>query len=322
MARSALTAPAHVVLQRSPGQFGTASTVQPDSAISMDYLGGGLLDHRMPWNKYNSLGNGALAGVVGWANGMFPAVLDQTIANAPATTTGGVVAAANTTSGTAMTLSTATTLTNGVLVTAAALTTYPFGTVIPASTLVVQSQMSYSVVGIRDITAAYDPTNACTRALQVSGVTSGAPAGGVMLVKGFDIYGQPMTESIVAPTGAATVIGKKAWKWITSITPNFTDAHNYTVDVTNFFGLHLAVDTAAYVDAWIAGTGYTTNPSVTAAVTSVPSSTTGDVRGLLSLTPGSNRITVFVTPSNARLMINPNGGATSGLSGIFGLVNA
>lgn len=321
MARSALTAPAHIVLQRSPGQFGAGSSVSPDAAISLDYLGGGLLDHRMAFNKYNSLGNGALAAVVGWANGGFPAILDQAIASAPATGTGGIAPAANATSGTAMTLTTATTLTNGALITASALTTYPFATVIPASTVVIQSQMAYLTVGSRDLTAAYDPTNACTRLVAVTGVTSGAPAGGVFTVRGWDVYGQSMSENIIAPTGAATVNGQKAWKWIKSITPNFTDAHNYSVDVINAFGLHLAVDTAAYVDAWIAGTGYQTNPSVTGAATAVATATTGDVRGTLSLTPGGNRITVFITPSTARLMINPQGSATSGLSSIFGLTN-
>lgn len=272
----------------------------------------------MAFNKFNALGNGAMAQVVGWANGAFPAILDQSIASAPATGTGGIAPAANTTSGTAMTLNTHTSLTNGALVTAAALTTMPFGNVIPASTLVIQSQMSYTTVGTRDITASYDPTNACTRTIAVTGVASGA--GGTFVVRGWDIYGQPISENIVANTGATTVNGALAYKWIKSITPLFTDAHNYSFDVLNVFGLHLAVDTAAYVDAWIGGSGYQTNPSVTAAATAVVSATSGDVRGTLTLTPGGNRITIFVTPSNARLMINPNGGALSGTCGIFGLV--
>jgi hypothetical protein len=299
-----------------PGQFGTGSSVSPDAAISYAYGGGGLLDHRMPYNKYNSVAaGGAMASVVGWACGNYPAILDQVIASAPAATTGGIVAAAVTTSGTPMTLTAAATLTNGALVTAAALTTMPFGTVIPAGTVVIQSQMVYSVLGIRDITAAYDPTNACTRALAVTGVAGGT--GGAFTVRGWDVYGQPMSEVITATAGATTTNGKKAWKWIKSITPGFTDGtHNYTFDVLNIFGLHLAVDTAAYVDSWIAGTGFQANPTVVAAdATSPATGTTGDVRGTFALTPAGARITVFVTPSSARLF------NASLATGLFGVVN-
>lgn len=312
MARTALNSPAHRILQKHPtGNLNTS----PDAAISLDYLGNGLLDHRMQYNRFNALGNGVLAAAVGWVGSPIPAILDQTIANAPATGTGGVAAAAHATSGTAFTLTTATTLTNGALITPSALTTFPFATVIPASTVVVQSQMAYLTVGIRDITAAYDPTNACARALAVTGVTSGAPTGGVFTIAGWDVYGAPMHENILAPTGAATVAGVKAWKWISSITPNFTDAHNYSVDVLNIFGLHIAVDAAAYVQEFVAGTGYTQLPVVTAAVTNVATATTGDVRGTVTLTPGSNRITLFALPTAARTMLNPND-----KTGIFGQV--
>lgn len=312
MGRNALWAPCHVVAQRNA----SGNALQgPDSAPSLVYGGGGLLDHRMAYNKYNGLGNGVAAQVIGWAAGSFPAILDQTIASAPAAGTGGIAAPANVTNGTAMTLTTATTLTNGVLITPSALTTMPFLTVIPASTVVVQSQMAYSKVGLRDIAAFYDPTNACSRVIAVTGVLSGT--GGAFLVKGWDIYGQAMTETITATAGATTVSGKKAWKWISSITPQFTDAHNYSFDVTNVFGLHLGVDTAAYVDAWIAGSGYQTNPTVTVAdATSPATATTGDVRGTIALTPAGNRITVFVTPSSARLT-----NATLA-TGLFGVTNA
>lgn len=310
MSRTALTAPAHVVPQRNPaGQ----TSVQPDTAPSFEHGGGGLLDHRMQWNRYNGAGFGALASIVGWQNSGSPCVLDQVLANAPAAGTGGIAAPANVVSGTPMALTTATTLTNGALVTASALVTMPFANTIPAGTVVVQSQMAYLLLGIRDKTAAYDPTNACSRVLAVTGVTSGT--GGAFAITGWDVYGQPMHETITATAGATTVTGKKAWKWIQSIVPQFTDAHNYSFDVTNNFGMNIAVDTAAYVDSWIAGTGFQTNPTVTAADTTSPATaTTGDVRGTLALTPGGARINVFVTASAARIMNSP-------LPSIFGVTN-
>lgn len=318
MARTAFNAPAHTVLQRMPAQFNAASSVAPDAAPSLCYGGSGLQDHRMAYNKFNALGNGVAAGIVGWSSDSGVCVLDQVLATAPAATTGGVAAAANVTSGTAMTLSTATTLTNGVLITASALTTMPFMTVIPASTVVVQSQMAYLKIGIRDITAFYDPGNACARGLSVTGVAGGA--GGAFTVRGWDVYGQPMSETVTATAGATTVAGKKAWKWIASITPGFTDAHNYTWDINTLVGLNLAVDAAAYIDAWVAGTGFTTNPTVTAADATTPATAiTGDVRGTTTIaTPGSNRVTIFVSPSSARLT---NAVLATGLFGVVNFTN-
>lgn len=310
MARTALTAPAHIVLQRNA----SGNTNQnPDTAPSFEYGGGALLDHRMPYQKFNAAGFGSMAAVVGWVNSGLCCTLDAAIASAPAAGTGGIAAPAVTASGVPMTLTAATTLTSGALVTPSALTTFPTGQVIPAGTVVIQSQAVYSKLGLRDITASYDPSNSCSRAIAVTGVAGGT--GGTFVVKGFDYYGFAMTENIVATAGATTVNGKKAWKWITSITPQFTDGtHNYSFDVLNIFGLHLAVDASAYVDTFLAGTGYIANPTVVAADTTSPATaTTGDVRGTVTQVPAGNRYTVFICTSNARLM------SSSMTTGLFGV---
>jgi hypothetical protein len=315
MARTAFTAPAHTVLQRMPGQFNPlVSSVAPDAAPSLCYGGSGLQDHRMAYNKYNALGNGLAAAIVGWSSDSGACVLDQLLPTAPVAGTGGISTVAGVTSGTPLALTTATTLTNGALVTASALTTMPFLTVIPAGTVVIQSQMNYLKLGIRDITAFYDPTNACTRSISVTGVASGT--GGAFTVRGADVYGQLMSEVITATAGATTVSGKKAWKWIFSITPGFTDAHAYTFDVNTLVGLNLAVDSAGYVDAWVNG-AFTSSPTVTGADTTSPATgTTGDVRGTLTVvTPGGNRVTVFASPSAARQTQTPLA------TGLFGVTN-
>lgn len=303
-------------MQRMPGQYNaTVSSVSPDAAPSLTYGGGGLQDHRMAYNKFNALGNGVAAMIVGWASDGSTVVLDQALATAPAATTGGIVPAAFPATGVAMTLTAATTLTNGVLLTPAAFTTMPFMTVIPANTVVVQSQMAYLKLGIRDITAFYDPTNSCARGISITGVASGS--GGVFTIKGFDVYGQPMTENITLTAGATTVAGKKAWKWIASVTPAFTDAHNVTVDINTLIGIPLAVDSAAYVTQFIAGTGYAASPTVVAADATTPATAiTGDVRGTITIAaPGGNRVVVTAAPSSVRLT---NAVLSTGL---FGVVN-
>ena len=307
MARTTFTAPAHIVLQRSPGQFGAGSSVSPDAAPSLCYGGGGMLDPRMASNKFNALGNGAMAANVGWVADGDINVLDVT---PPAASTTNIAAAQNVTSGTAMTLVSSSG--SGVVVTSSAFTTMPLGTVIPSGSLAMLSQMGYLSLGIRDVTAFYDPTKAWSCVIQVTG--SASSTGGNVTVKGFDIYGQPMTEVIAAPAGATSQNGKKAWKWITSITPAFSDAHNYSVGTTLVSGINIAADAGGYVYIWVSGTGYTANPTITAADTTNPATTTtGDVRGTTTLTAA--RTVIQVTPSAARLTTVPLS------QGLFGITN-
>ena len=307
MARTAFTAPAHVVLQRNAS--GNA-TQQPDSAPSLQYGGANLLDARMAYNKFNGLGNGAMAAAVGWLGQDDIVVMDAT---PPAAATANIAALANVSSGTAMTLVSSSG--SGVVVTSSALTTMPFGTVIPSGTLAMGAQMGYLTLGIRDITAYYDPTKAFACAVSVTGVSGGA--GGAFTVRGWDVYGQPMSETITAAAGVGTTNGKKAFKWVASVTPGFTDAHNYSVGTTVITGFNLATDAAGYVTVWLSGTGYTANPSVTAADTTNPATaTTGDVRGTITLT--NARYVLTVTASAARLTTSP---LSQGLFGITQFTN-
>ena len=301
MARTAFTAPAHVVLQRSAS--GNSSN-SPDAAPSLAYGGFGMADTRMAYNRFNGLGNGSMAAIVGWINNT---VLDYT---PPAASTTNIAAAQNATSGTALTLVSSSGA--GVTVTSSALTTMPFGTVIPSGTLAMGTQMGYLTLGVRDITAYYDPTKAWTSVIQVTG--SASATGGAFKVVGYDVYGQAMNETITVGAGAVSQSGKKAWKWITSVTPQFTDAHNYSVGTTLVTGINLAADAAGYVSVWVSGTGVTTNLTLTAAdTTATATATTGDVRGTTTLTAA--RTVVDVYPSAARLTTTPLS------QGMFGVTN-
>lgn len=295
MARTAFTAPAHIVLQRSPGVFNPyTSSVSPDAAPSLMYGGSSLMDPRLAYNKFNGLGNGALAAIVGWAGASWVPILDYT---PPAASTTNIAAAANAVSGTPMTLVSSSGA--GVVVTSSALTTFPSGTVIPSGTLAMGTQMGYIILGQRDQTAFYDPTKAWTCVIQITGVASGT--GGAFSVVGYDVYGQPMHETITATAGATSTNGKKAWKWITSITPQFADAHTYSVGTTLITGLNLAMDSTGYTQVWVSGS--TWGGAVTAAVATTATATTGDVRGTTLLT---NAATVVVgTLSAARLTTVP-----------------
>jgi hypothetical protein len=328
MARSALTAPAHTVAQRAPAQISSSSpnsTVQPDSAQSLSFGGQGLLDHRLPYSRFNSLGNSSAGCIaVGWNGAEGVVTLDATPVAASTTN---IAAAANAVTGVAQVLVSVSG--GGVSVLAAPYTTLPFGSVLPTgsvvmgtstgnSTTVPAGAPGYMFVGARDVTAYYDPTTALTYVIQVTGVAGGT--GGAFIVRGFDFYGQPMSETITATAGATSVAGLKAWKSITSITPQFSDAHTYSWGTTLAVGLHVALDLNAYFTVFAVGTGYTANPTIVASlgsstINTAATATNADVRG--TFVPTAVRTILTVTPT-ARRTNNPQslGGMTTGLFGV------
>ena len=126
-----------------------------------------------------------------------------------------------------------------------------------------------------------DPRQGIARGI-VTTVSAGASASNHIVVHGWDVYWQPMTESIAQ--GSATNYGKKAFKAISSIVPDFTDGtNNYTVGTSDVFGFAQRCDLLEETMVWwggalSAGANYgfvaadTTNPATT---------TTGDVRGTI-----------------------------------------
>jgi len=133
------------------------------------------------------------------------------------------------------------------------------------------------------IGAILDPVQTIARGLSVTGVSGGT--GGTFTVLGWDVYGQVMHETLTAGAGAGTAYGVKAWKYILSVTPNFTDAHNYSIGTSDVFGHHFyssdwesddVVWAGATMNAstgWVAGLAFTTTPTAT----------TADVRGTIQV---------------------------------------
>ena len=161
----------------------------------------------------------------------------------------------------------------------------------------------------------WNPQALIARAVSVTG--SASATGGNITINGYDIYGVPMSEVIAAPAGASTVNGKKAFKYISSVVPAFTDAHNYSVGTTDIYGFPIRSDNFGDVAINYNATGITANTGYTAAVTTSPATTTtGDVRGtyaLQSAADGSKRLVVrqFITPANM-----------PSVTGLFGVTQA
>jgi hypothetical protein len=136
--------------------------------------------------------------------------------------------------------------------------------------------------------ACYDPTQGLARCVSITGAASNA--GSTFTVKGYDIYNQPMTEAITVGAGVTTAVnGKKAWKSIVSVTPNSTDAHNYSVDTTDIFGLAVRSDFWEYMNVYYNGAFVSVSTGWTVVDTTTPATTTtGDVRGTYAVQSASN----------------------------------
>ena len=158
----------------------------------------------------------------------------------------------------------------------------------------------------------WNPQALVARAVSVTG--SASATGGNITIAGYDIYGMPMSEVIAAPASATTVNGKKAFKYIASVTPAFTDAHNYSIDTTDIIGLPLRSDFFGDTAINYNATGITASTGYVAAVTTSPATTTtGDVRGtyaLQSAADGSKRLMI------RQFVLAANMGSISGLFGV------
>lgn len=129
-----------------------------------------------------------------------------------------------------------------------------------------------------------DPRQCIARGI-VTTVSAGTSSSNHLVVHGWDIYGQPMTESI--PCTAATNYGKKAFKYIGSVVPDFTDGtNNYTVGTSDVFGFAQRADYLEETLVWwdsalVVGTAATPLDYgfVAADTTNPATTTTGDVRG-------------------------------------------
>ena len=147
----------------------------------------------------------------------------------------------------------------------------------------------------------FDPTQGISRGIRITGAASGT--GGTFTVSGYDIYSRPQTALITVGAGAVTGWSTKTFKIITSIVPNFTDAHNYSVGTSDVFGLNIRNDKWEYDNFYWAGAFLTTSTGWTAAdATSPATASTGDVRGTIQI------------GTNGPLGSGASGGASNGTS--------
>lgn len=140
----------------------------------------------------------------------------------------------------------------------------------------------------------WNPACLLSRALVVT-CNNASGVGGTFTINGYDCYGFAMTEQItITPGSALTANGKKAFKYIASVTPGFTDAtYTYAIGTQDVVGFSIRSDTfQAGMDSDVSimfnNAAITSATGYTAAVLTTPTATTGDVRGTYALQTSSN----------------------------------
>lgn len=307
--KTAFSGPLIVYGDRPPPGTGVTGSNNPDKAPSVFWGGTALLDPRGSYNNTRS-------GTVGFAGGTGDIVVLDAV---PSTLSAGVTtmaAAQVPVAGTPLTLVTTSGL--GITVQAAATVYWPSGNTVPAGALIIDSAPATTGFGragqgnsSQNVVKLYDPTTLLARNVRVK--SAGSDVGATFTVAGYDIYGYPMSEAITGAGAGSTASGKKAFKFVTSITPSGTlSGSNVSAAPGDVYGFPLQNQGWPFISIfWGAppATGISSTTGWTGAVTTSPATTTtGDVRGTYATqtaSDGTNRLTILVTMPVA-LLANAN----------------
>jgi hypothetical protein len=307
MSRTALWAPAHRVMQRTPPGAAQPPFIGP----SLDAVANGIQDARLAWN---SGGSANVPQVIGWMDPGLHPVLD--VVPPTASTTNLAAAQAPTT---AVPLTLVSTTGAGVLVSSAAQLMLPSLVTIPSGTCFQAAQPIYRFFGnvgsMPQMTGCYDAATMLGRAVQIH--SAGNDSAATVSVVGWDCYGY-LTHQTLTAGNVGTVTTLKTFIAIQSITLTGTlSGSNVSAGFADVFGMPFYA--AGQQNIWgfwnnliIQGTG-----TFVAGVTTSPSTAAlGDVRGTFvpgSSSDGTKRLTMWQHPVISTMV-------TSGINvGMFGV---
>jgi hypothetical protein len=118
--------------------------------------------------------------------------------------------------------------------------------------------------------------------------SAGNASNATFTIRGFDVYGQPMTQTLTGPN-AATVQTTKAFASVASVTASTTPGATTSVGTGDRFGLPVRVTDIGYISS-VKWAGVLAQDAGTATVAdgAVATATTGDVRGTYLPSSASN----------------------------------
>lgn len=284
----------------------------PDMAPGMTYGGGALYDPRYPYltgNRKDGQGGVLAPQILGWLG----AGCIKTVAQIPsAISVSNIAAAQAPTNGTPMTLVGATGA--GITYMAAATLLLPSLVIAPIGTLAIDGPVGFKKFGLGFQTWFYDPATMCARSVSITGVASSP--GGNFLISGADLYGYAQTQLLAVGAGAVTATTLKPFKYVYSITPQFTSTYNYSAGTSDVYDLGIAADFFADTDVYWANVIQLVAQFGAAVTTTPATDLTGSTRGTFSpatASNGTNRLDIFVEPSAARVAQVP---MATGLTGV------
>lgn len=156
-----------------------------------------------------------------------------------------------------------------------------------------QTPSAYQPYVAAGLARLFNPLEAVTRNVGVTVGTTVATAS--ILVTGYDVFGNKMTE-LITPANATTTYGKKAFKYILSCVPQQTNSNNFSVGIGDVMGFNLRSDKWEYANIFWNGGFATSNTGWLAGVTTPANSTTGDTRGTVQLsTTGGGGVSPIAT---------------------------
>lgn len=283
---------------------------------SLTWGGGALLDPRVGYQPGQPVSNVTL----GWSDNYFMAI-DQVPS---AIATNNIAAAQVPTAGTPLTLVS----TSGAGITVGQSVVNLSTGALVTGLLVIDGYPTPIAFGQTGAVAIYDPRTAIARTVRITSVGNDSAA--TATIRGFDLYGQPMSETQTL-TNASVTAGKKAFKFITSVTPAGTlSGSNVSVGTGDLYGFPLLCTQFPLLDIFF-GTppqGIVTSPTgFTAADTTSPATaTTGDVRGTYatqSASDGTKKLHIFITIAPYNLFPQPGTvtALTGNYTGLFGQPN-
>lgn len=309
MARTAFYAPAHRVMGRLP-PGGSASSQPAYIAPSLDAVGNGVQDARLPWNSSSS---GAAPQAIGFYDpGMHP-VLDYV----PATL--GVVSIAAAQAGAVGNMTLVSASGAGIIVSSSPTLMFPSLLTAPTGTLFIDAIPVYQLFGNvgspPQMTGFYDAATCGARAVAIH--SAGDDHLATATVTGYDEYGY-LTHSTVTLGNTATVNTTKTFKAVTQIALAGTlSGSNVSAGASDIYGLPFYASGQSAIwgfwnNAIIQGTG-----TFVAGVTTNPATAlTGDVRGTWvpgSGSDGTKRLTLWQHPSLSRMI---SAGVNVGMFGV------
>lgn len=152
-------------------------------------------------------------------------------------------------------------------------------------------------------------------------VTSGGNDTGItFLIRGYDIYGQAMSQALTGGNGAAATT-TKAFYSVISITPSAAVATTASAGTSDVFGIPVALTNGVYLSGVKWGTAITalgndTGTLVLAVATTPATTTTGDVRGTYApstASDGTRRLVLSQILPGTQAGIDATAGAVLGV---------